>query len=118
MAGRPPVIHVSAAQLRQMFNDGDYEARVHGGALIERIHPGGDAPADPKLGFPPGTRSQIVSYVDPSGTVVAIVHQYRRPDWTLAASGKPDPKYLFENGQPYAVDSRPPRRSRRRRRRK
>jgi hypothetical protein len=107
------VIYVSAAQMRQMFNDGGYEERLHRGELTERVHPGGDAPANPKLGFPPGTRSQIVSYVDPSGTVVAIVHQYRRRDWTLAGSGKPDPKYLLENGQRYAVDSRSPRRRRR-----
>jgi len=41
------------------------------------------------------TRSQLVVYVTPEGESVALVHQYRRIDGTLGASGKPDPKRLW-----------------------
>ena len=39
------------------------------------------------------TRSQFVLYFDDGG-LVAAMHQYRRRDGTLGASGMPDPKYL------------------------
>jgi len=101
-----------------MFNNGDYQERLHRGELVERINPGGNGLPNPKLRLPAGTRSQIVSYVDQQGITVAIVHQYLRPDGTLAASGKPDPKFLLEAGQRYALDTRPRRSTRGRRRRR
>ena len=52
---------------------------------------------------PPGTRSQMVAYVDASGQRVALVHQYLRPDGTLGGSGRPDPKLLIEGGVTYFV---------------
>lgn len=46
------------------------------------------------IGAPPGTRSQIIRYVDDDGAFVALIHQYLLPDGTLGASGRPDPKRL------------------------
>lgn len=43
------------------------------------------------------TRSQMIVYRDQEGREIARVHQYLRTDGTLGASGKPDPKRLFEN---------------------
>ena len=43
---------------------------------------------------PHGTRSQTVRYYDSNGQWVVVVHQYLRPDGTLGASGKQDPKRL------------------------
>ena len=53
------------------------------------------------------TRSQMVLYYSLDGMPVALVHQYRRPDGTLAASGKPDPKRLFFAGRVIAVRQSP-----------
>lgn len=47
---------------------------------------------------PLGTVSQMVSYRDSNDDEVARVHQYLRPDGSIAGSGLPDPKRLFEDG--------------------
>ena len=49
---------------------------------------------DPRKGEPPGTKSQLIRYVDRAGQSVVLVHQYLRPNGTLGASGRPDPKRL------------------------
>ena len=51
--------------------------------------------------MPPCTLSQMLAYVDASGTRVALVHQYLLADGRLGASGRPDPKELFEQGVLY-----------------
>lgn len=48
-----------------------------------------------------GTRSMMVSYVDESLHRVFMVHLYLSPDGSIGASGRPDPKWLFENGIVY-----------------
>ena len=45
-------------------------------------------------GEPEGTRSQVIRYLDPAGQWVVVIHQYLRPNGSLGASGKPDPKRL------------------------
>jgi hypothetical protein len=45
----------------------------------------------------------MVSYRDPNDDEVARVHQYLRPDGTIAGSGLPDPKRLFEDGIVYRL---------------
>ena len=52
---------------------------------------------------PPGTRSQVLRLTDDCGQWVAEVHQYVRPDRSLGASGKPDPKRLQIGGVVYAI---------------
>ena len=47
--------------------------------------------------------SLMLSYRDESGNEMARVHQYQRPDGSLAASGRPDPKRLFLNGVLYRL---------------
>ena len=50
-------------------------------------------PEHPVGGEPTCTRSQIHTYwLD--GAPVALVHQYTRPDGSIGASGRPDPKVL------------------------
>lgn len=44
------------------------------------------------------TYSQMVSYRDTQNKEIARVHQYLRPDGSIGASEKPDPKRLFEDG--------------------
>jgi hypothetical protein len=49
------------------------------------------APAS--AGQVPGTVSQRIFYYR-QGKLVAVVHQYIRPDGSLGGSGRPDPKWL------------------------
>lgn len=51
----------------------------------------------------------MVAYVDDAGHRIFLVHFYLRPDGSIGGSGKPDPKWLFENGVVYAVESGPSR---------
>ena len=60
-------------------------------------------PAPPAAGQPTNTLSQMVSYIDAGGQEVARVHQYLRPDGTIGAKGRPDPKRLLENGVLYRL---------------
>lgn len=54
--------------------------------------------------MPPCTLSQVLMYRDTRGQLVAVVHQYLLADGSLGASGRPDPKYVFEDGVIYKAD--------------
>ena len=85
-----------------MFNDNDLWPRAQRGELrqdlLRESHP-----SPPRASLPLCTRSQIIADVDDQGAKIALVHQYRRPDGTLGAGGRPDPKQLFLNGVLYVV---------------
>jgi hypothetical protein len=51
---------------------------------------------------PPGTLSETVPYSFGKGDM-ALCHQFRKPDGTIGASGKPDPKMIRCNGKQYFV---------------
>jgi len=96
-----PFQRVSATEMCRMFNDGGYWEKTQSGELtavvIEDRHPSLSLAREPFC-----TRSQMISYRD--GTQeIARVHQYMRTDGTIGASGKPDPKRLFENGVLYRL---------------
>jgi hypothetical protein len=46
----------------------------------------------------------MVRYVDASGTCIAVVHQYLKPDGTLGGWGRPDPKFLLHDSIAYIAD--------------
>src|SRR5437867_101867 len=96
-------VKVTERDLRGRFNDLGYWERVQAGdfraVLREESHP---APQD--SGQPYCSRSQIIAYRDESGDDVALVHQYLRPDGTLGASGRPDPKEVYYDGTLYYVE--------------
>ena len=52
---------------------------------------------------PTCTRSQMISYRSQDSNEIARVHQYLRPDGSIGARGKPDPKRLFEGGILYRL---------------
>src|SRR5262245_4889386 len=85
-------VDVSTATLRAMFEEDRIEARHAAGELSIVILKSHDA--RPELLMIPGTLSQLVAYVDGRGNHVAVAHRYLKPDGTLAASGRPDPKTL------------------------
>jgi len=82
---------VNVVALRQLFNTHLYP-RIRRGELAAQVQVSRH-PSAPKASVPFCTRSQMLRYVE-SGEVVAIVHQYLKPDGTLGASGLPDPKYV------------------------
>lgn len=104
-------VRVPASQLRQMFNDGRYYERFLAGELLAVV--GDDRhPSAPAANEPSCTRSQIVHYYDvQQRKKVAVVHQYLRPDGSLGASGRPDPKRIKEGDTLYSLDLPPPRRT-------
>ncbi len=58
-------------------------------------------PAKPHSGQVHGTLSQVIKCYDDSGMLVLVVHQFLKPDGTIGASGKPDPKRIVQNGIDY-----------------
>jgi hypothetical protein len=96
------VREVSATDLRSMFNNGEFANRLARGELGSRVlrwsHP-----SPSRAGQPVCTKSQLVAYTVPGGQFVAIVHQYLRPDNTLGASGKADPKWILQDGVIYTL---------------
>jgi hypothetical protein len=100
MSPIPPSIEVSPTKLREMFNKGRFVERAAAGELTVRVvrsrHP-----AAPKANVPVCTQSQAITYVDQSGTELAMAHQYLLKNGTLGASGLPDPKRIFQDGVLY-----------------
>ena len=94
--------------MRRIFIIGEFEERVQRGELTVRPKPGSEHPAPAKLNEVPGTVSRILQYFDLKGELVAMTHEYVRPDGTLAASGKRDPKWIFLDGVIYKQGLRAP----------
>jgi hypothetical protein len=89
---------IPATEMQKIFNDGGYWEKAKSGEFstvtLEHRHPTLTAANEPFC-----TYSQMISYRDASNNEVARVHQYLRPDGTIGASGKPDPKRLFVDGE-------------------
>jgi len=90
---------VDAATLRRLYADLRIEERIARGDLVGHVRPKTEHPAPPRAGEPTGTVSHIVVYVDDDGRAVALVHEYLRPDGTIGASGRRDPKWLRDGAQ-------------------
>ncbi len=80
--------------IRQIFNEKRIHEKVLTGKytakLMRNNHPNPTPPGEPYC-----TRSQILYYYGQDTKLVAVVHQYMRPDGSLGGSGKPDPKHLY-----------------------
>ncbi|MBI3493311.1 MAG: hypothetical protein HY047_16250 [Acidobacteria bacterium] len=94
---------VSAEHIRKLFSDAKYEERAHAGEFTIAVKRS-KHPAAPLTFEPICTKSQTLAYVDRRKRAVAIVHRYLRPDGTVGASGRPDPKYLVYDRVVYQVD--------------
>jgi hypothetical protein len=94
-----PVQRITSAELRRIFNDSQLWERAQTGEFEERVlwlsHP-----APRRSGEPFCTESQMVGYFETSGNRrrIALVHQYLRPDGSVGASGRPDPKAILDRG--------------------
>lgn len=96
---------VTEDTIRRRFNDSQLWEQVKSGRLV--THTTRSSHLDsPPCGEPVCTHSQIVYYYAQHGDLVAVVHQYLRPDGTLGGSGRPDPKRLVLQDRIIAVRSR------------
>jgi len=91
--------------IRNRFNRGRFWERAQAGELGVRVRDS-YVPRRRIKGEPSRTKTQMVEYLDPvTGRLVALVHQYRRPDGSLGGSGRPDPKELLDDdGCLYYID--------------
>mgnify|MGYP000135597185 CR=1 FL=1 len=99
-----PVEWVTKEIIRQMFNDEHIIQRADSGELIKQITRSSHLDNPPNK-EPYCTHSQIIRYYSLDGEPLAVAHQYLRPDGTLGASGKPDPKRLYLPDRVIAVRS-------------
>ena len=89
----PTVKRIPVSELRELFDYEKYWERAERGEL-HRVVIGRHIPDAP--GEPVGTESQMISIRRDDGFEVARVHAYIRPDKTIGASGKPDPKIVYD----------------------
>ena len=97
---KPPQAHkvkyVTPDIIRRRFNKSQVPRMIAHGQLVPKCLRNGHLKGPEKRKYPEPycTRSQTIRYCDSNGQWVVEVHQYLRPDGTLGASGKPDPKRL------------------------
>jgi len=93
-------VSLPAARLQALFNRGHYWERRQRGELRETVtyRKHRSPPSEPYC-----THSMRVIWRDQRGTLVADCHQYLRPDGTIGASGKPDPKRLRVGNTVYVL---------------
>jgi hypothetical protein len=97
-----PVDWVSKDYIRRIFNEGDYLQKIESNELVpffkERHHP-----SNPPAGEPICTWSELLVYYTEELDPVVEVHRYLRPDQTIGASGRLDPKRIFLEDRVLAV---------------
>ena len=95
---------VSPMTLRRAFNESQLTAMLGDGTLTPDIRDDRELQQPESIGAPPGTRSQYIRYYDAGGRWLVDVHQYRLPDGSLGASGKPDPKRMLVGEETWVAD--------------
>jgi len=81
------------SELRELFDYENYWERAQRGEF-HKVVISSHVPDAPKE--PIGTESQMISIRRGDGFEVARAHAYIRPDKTIGASGKPDPKIVYD----------------------
>lgn len=97
------VRYVSQKSIRQIYNNSQYPILVAGGKLRKEFLRNSHLKEPEKRGEPVCTHGQMIRYYDENGEWVLEVFQYLRPDKTIGAGGKPDPKRLRIGNTIYAV---------------
>jgi hypothetical protein len=98
-----PIVLIPKANLRQMANN-----RVDGGNLILIVDRQRHRSAPPTADLPYCTHTQMILFRDrETHDDVIFAHQYLRPDGTIGGFGRPDPKWILENGVIYKSEQGP-----------
>jgi len=85
---------VSKPIIRKSFNEGPLPRLIKEGKLVKKMLRDREIKSPEPYQGPKGTRTQYIRYTDSNGKIMVEFHQYLRPDGTLGAGGKPDPKKL------------------------
>ena len=85
---------VSKSIIRKKFNEGSLLQQIKEGKLVKKILRDKAIKSPKPYQGPRGTRTQYIRYTDLNGKIIVEFHQFLRPDGTLGAKGKPDPKKL------------------------
>ena len=96
---------VAADKIRALFNKSQYYEKIKKGLLQEKVVKKTLLKYPKKKGEPQGTYSEIVRYREPKTGFILYAHRYKRPDGSIGASGKPDPKFLQIGGKLYKVQN-------------
>jgi|SRR5208282_1269013 hypothetical protein len=104
MTSKPPpqIKRVTEQQIQKIFNE-HYLDDITAGKIVETVmenrHPSLIAANEPYC-----TKSQMVSYRNPTtNEELARAHRYVRPNGSIGASGKPDPKRVLFDGIWYRI---------------
>jgi hypothetical protein len=100
-----PIVRINVDEMRQRFNDAGYWEKVQKREWTAH-------PLESRVSTALDTEIVIItsvmySYHNEKGEEMARVHQYERPDGSIAASGLPDPKRLAQNGTLYRLIKTP-----------
>ena len=95
--------YTTTTSIRRLFNESQYPDTIARGLLTPKLLRDDVLKEPGERGEPPGTRGQLVRYSDHNGRWVVEVFQYLRPDGTIGASGRPDPKRLRLGGKIYVA---------------
>ena len=99
--GHLPKQFISATQMRELFNKGNYFDRFWHGeflACLRKEH------TPNSIDEPPNSRSLTLDYLNRDGSRVCRVHLYLRPDGTIGGrDGRPDPKQMIVDGVKYVL---------------
>ena len=102
-SGKKAVNWVTADRIRALFNESQYSEKIKKGLLQKKVTKRTLLKNPNKKGEPQGTYSEIIRYREQKTGFYVFVHQYTRPDGSIGASGKPDPKRLKLAGKIFAV---------------
>lgn len=102
-SGEKAVNWVDVGKIRALFNNSQYFEKIKKGLLQKKVIQTTPLKNPHEKGEPPGTCSEIILYRERKTGFFAIVHQYTRPDGSIGASGKPDPKRLKIAGKIYGT---------------
>ena len=98
-----PVNWISSGRIRSLFNGSQYPALIANGSLValplRRTHLQKPSPHQGPL----CTHSEVILYQSNEKSLFVIIHQYLKPDGSLGASGRPDPKRIKIDGEIYAT---------------
>ena len=98
----PPIIkRVTSEEMCKRFNEGGYWDRTKTGELTVVLMESNVSTLLTQETVE--ITSQMLSYRDHDDNEIVRVHQFVRPDGSLAASGMPDPKRLLEGGVLYRL---------------
>ena len=89
-----------------MFNNSQLPELIERGEITPRQLRDAHLEQPERVGESYCTRGQMLRYVDEGGTLLVEVFQYLRPDGSLGASGRPDPKRMRVGNEIWRVERR------------